>query len=33
MQDGRYAFRGKKHLLPPPLFLLPPLPMKVVFFF
>ena len=33
MQDGRYAFRGKKHLLLPLLFLLPQLAITVVFFF
>lgn len=32
MQDGRYAFRGKKHLLLPLLFLLPQLAITVVFF-
>ena len=31
MQDGRYAFRGKKHLLLPLLFLLPQLAITVVF--
>ena len=30
MQDGRYAFRGKKHLLLPLLFLLPQLAITVV---
>lgn len=33
MQDGRYAFRGRKHLLLPLLFLLPQLVITVVFFF
>ncbi len=33
MQDERYAFRGKKHLLLPILFLLPQLVITVVFFF
>ena len=33
MQDGRYAFRGKKHLLLPLLFLLPQLAITVAFFF
>ena len=33
MQDGRYAFRGKKHLLLPLLFLLPQFAITVVFFF
>ena len=32
MQDGRYAFRGKKHLLLPLLFLLPQLAITVVGF-
>lgn len=33
MQDERYAFRGKRHLLLPILFLLPQLVITVVFFF
>ena len=33
MQDGRYAFRGKKHLLLPICFLLPQLVITAVFFF
>ncbi len=33
MQDERYAFKGKKHLLLPLLFLLPQLVITVVFFF
>ena len=33
MQDGRYAFSGRKHLLLPLLFLLPQLAVTVVFFF
>lgn len=33
MQDERYTFRGKKHLLLPILFLLPQLAVTVVFFF
>ena len=33
MQDERYAFRGKQHLLLPILFLLPQLVITVVFFF
>lgn len=33
MQDGRYAFTGKRHLLLPLLFLLPQLAVTVVFFF
>ena len=33
MQDERYAFKGRKHLILPLLFLLPQLVITVVFFF
>ena len=33
MQDGRYAFAGRKHLLLPLLFLLPQLAVTAIFFF